>query len=93
MRLRPRLDGNQGEIVKALRQAGCFVQSLAAIGNGCPDLLVARCGVIKLMEIKDPAQPPSKQRLTTDEEQWIATCKCEVHIVKTVDEALSVMNL
>lgn len=93
MRLRPKLDGNQGEIVKALRQAGCFVQSLAAIGNGCPDLLVARCGVIKLMELKDPSQPPSKQRLTRDEALWMANCKCEVNIVKTVDEALAVMNL
>lgn len=93
MRLRPRLDGNQGEIVKALRQAGCFVQSLASIGGGCPDILCARGGVIKLMELKDSSQPPSKQRLTQDEIEWIAKCKCEVNIVKTIDEALAVMNL
>lgn len=28
------------EIAEALRRAGCTVQSLAALGNGAPDLLV-----------------------------------------------------
>ncbi len=35
-----RVDDNQREIVKALRAVGACVQSLAEIGQGCPDLLV-----------------------------------------------------
>lgn len=93
MRHRPRLDGNHNQIVKALRQAGCFVQSLASIGAGCPDLLVVRCGKIYLIEIKDPKQPPSKQRLTADESDWISKCKCTVHIVRTIQEALDAVSL
>jgi hypothetical protein len=35
-----KVDANHGEIVKALRSAGCGVLDLSAVGNGCPDLLV-----------------------------------------------------
>ena len=42
MRRAARIDDNQIAIVKALRKAGCSVLSLAAVGNGCPDLLVFR---------------------------------------------------
>ena len=44
MRRAAKIDDNQAVIVKALRKAGCEVMSLAAIGNGCPDLLVYRGG-------------------------------------------------
>src|SRR5580700_7594734 len=51
MRHRPRIDANHVEIVKALRQAGASVQSLAGVGKGCPDLLVARAGQMWLIEV------------------------------------------
>jgi hypothetical protein len=70
MRRRARTDANQAEIVNALRQAGAFVQSLAEIGDGCPDLLVSRAGKTYLLEVKDHAQPPSKRQLTDDQMRW-----------------------
>ena len=51
MRFAARVDGNQTAIVAALRKAGCNVLSLAAIGRGCPDLLVHRAGLIYLILI------------------------------------------
>lgn len=70
MRRAPRLDANQPEIVRALRAAGCSVQSLAALGDGVPDLLVGWLGRNYLLEVKDGSLPPSRRRLTDDEERW-----------------------
>lgn len=70
MRRRAKVDANQAEIVAALRRAGATVQSLAEIGDGCPDLLVGRAGKTLLIEIKDGAQPPSKRQLTEDQLRW-----------------------
>lgn len=53
MRRAARIDGNHIEIVKEFRgYPGVSVLSLAAIGKGVPDLLVAFRGVTWLVEIK-----------------------------------------
>ena len=87
MRKRGRIDGNHVEIVAALRQVGAFVQSIAAIGNGCPDLLVAYHGRVFLVEVK-----AAGGRLTADEAAWIGECEriggVSVYLVRGVDDAL-----
>lgn len=65
-----RVDANQPAIVAALRQAGCTVQVLSAVGKGCPDLLVSYHGLLFMCEVKDGGKSPSKQRLTPDEADW-----------------------
>lgn len=92
MRKFARLDDNHTAIVTKLRQACCAVQSLASVGNGCPDLLVSRNGQMWLMEVKDGDKSPSRQRLTEDEALWISKWKAPVHIVRTVDEALALIE-
>lgn len=87
------VDANQKEIVKALRQAGVTVQVLSAVGQGCPDLLAARCGVNYLLEIKDGAKVLSKQALTPVQVEWHATWAGQVAIVKTVEQALVAVGL
>lgn len=52
MRRAAKIDSNQEQIVSALRAAGATVQSLAAIGKGCPDILCAFRNAMYLMEIK-----------------------------------------
>jgi hypothetical protein len=50
-----KVDANQPAIVKALRDAGCKVQSLAKVGKGCPDLLVYVPGFgLIVAEVKMP---------------------------------------
>lgn len=88
MRRKARLDDNHNEVVKALRKMGCSVQSLASIGNGVPDILVARCGKMALAEIKDGAKVPSKRRLTEDEINWHANWKAPVWVIQSVQEAI-----
>ena len=87
-----KIDGNQPLIVDALRAAGCFVQSLAEVGNGCPDLLVSRAGQIFVIELKDPTQAPSDRRLTPMQKQWHAGWQARAHLVETVDQALLVVG-
>lgn len=72
MRLKPKIDGNQTEVVTALRAIGCTVHSLAACGHGMPDLLVGYRGRTTLLEVKDGSLPPSKRALTPDQAAWHA---------------------
>jgi hypothetical protein len=83
-----RTDGTHAEIVKTLRSIGFFVQSLASVGNGCPDLLVSRCGCWHLIEVKNGNLSPSEQRLTGDETEWISRAKAPVNILHSAEEAV-----
>lgn len=93
MRRAAKTDANQTAIVQALRDAGCSVQSLAAIGKGCPDLLVCGPdGVLHLIEVKDGDKPPSARKLTPDQVSWHATWTGRVHVVTSVWEALAIVG-
>jgi hypothetical protein len=87
-----KIDDNQKMIVNALRIAGASVQSLAATGKGCPDLLVGYHGINYLMEVKDGDKMLSKQKLTIDQEHWHSLWLGSVHVVKSVDEALKILQ-
>jgi Holliday junction resolvase len=52
MRRNARIDKNHPEVVEAFRKLGASVLSLAPLGRGIPDLLVAIGGVTWLVEIK-----------------------------------------
>lgn len=91
MRKAAKIDDNQKAIVNVLRQIGASVQSLAATGKGCPDLLVGYHGINYLMEIKDGDKVLSKQKLTIDQEHWHSLWRGTVHVVKSVDEALKIL--
>ena len=91
MRRYPNLDANQPDIVKALRQAGASVTSLASVGGGCPDLLVGIRKVTTVIEVKDGAKPPSKRKLTEAEQDWHDAYQGSVHIVESIEQALAVL--
>lgn len=86
-----RVDSNQVEIVKALRQIGCTVTPTHTIGAGFPDIVVGRNGINYLMEIKDGKKPASARALTPDETKWHIEWRGVVHIVYSVDDALRVV--
>jgi hypothetical protein len=88
MRRAARVDANQDQIVAALRAAGASVQSLAQIGQGCPDILVALRGAMWLMELKTgKAEPNDKQA------KWHIEWCAPVHVVRTPDEALRAVGV
>lgn len=70
MRRAAKIDANQTQVIEALRAAGATVQSLAAVGEGVPDLLVGFQGKTLLMEVKDGRKPPSQRQLTDKQLTW-----------------------
>lgn len=91
MRRAAKIDANQPAVIAALRQIGCTVQPLHAVGKGCPDLLVGFIGGNVLLEIKDGNKPPSARLLTPDQVDWHQMWKGPVAVVKTPEEAIAVV--
>lgn len=93
MRRAAKVDSNQVELVDALRKCGYSVLSLAAIGRGVPDLLVAAHGVTVLLELKDGSKSPSRRGLTDDQIAFLDTWRGTAFVVASLDEALGVMKV
>jgi hypothetical protein len=92
LRTASRVDGNQPEIVKALRAIGASVLHLHQLKN-CFDLLVGYRGRTFVIEVKDPAQPPSARKLTPGEEEFRRTWRgSPYHIVHSPDEAIRIIT-
>lgn len=94
MRRAPRKDANHGDVVKALEMVGCKVQDLAAVGDGCPDLLIGIPTVraLAFVEIKDGDKSPSRRALTPDQVEWHQEWDgYPVHIVESVSDALAIV--
>ena len=86
-----KVDDNQKVIVETLRRVGFSVQSLAATGKGCPDILVGSNGKNFLFEIKDGAKPECKRKLTPDEEAWHKAWKGQIHIALCAEEIIAIV--
>lgn len=84
MRWAAKRDANEPEIVAALEMAGWTVIKVS--DSGFPDLLCARKGVLKLLEVKMP-----DGELTPAQEKTFARIQralVSVHVVRTPEEAL-----
>ena len=93
-----RIDANQPEIVRVLREAGATVQPLHTVGKGCPDLVVGYNGQNYLLEIKDPTavnkagkfRPSHRDR---DHADWHVNWRGQVQIVWSAVEALQAIGV
>lgn len=92
MRRAARTDANQTDIVDALRDVGASVSVTSMVGSGFPDIVVGYRGINYLMEIKDGSKPPSKRRLTSDEQEFHDLWRGSVIVVQNVDEALKAIG-
>jgi hypothetical protein len=94
MRRAAKVDANHTQVVMALQAAGATVQSLAAVGQGVPDLLVGFQGKTLLMEVKDGQKPPSARRLTEQQITWHGAWRGgPVAVVDGVDAALRALGV
>jgi Holliday junction resolvase len=93
MRRNAKVDSNQKSIVQTLRKAGCRVLSLAAVGQGCPDLLVSRACTLYLLEVKDGSLPPSAGRNRLSKQQVAFHKLWTVSVVCSESEALEAVGL
>jgi hypothetical protein len=83
-----RVDANQGEIVKALRQIGCTVTPLHRVGQGVSDLLVSFRQRWVVLECK----AKSKDDLTPDQVKWIGLQRAPVFIATSPLEAVTLLQ-
>lgn len=87
-----RVDDNQRDIVKTFRDIGFSVLILSDVGKGCPDILVGFRGMNYLVEIKDGAKSPSKQRLTPHEDEFHQSWRGQVIIIRSINEVLKFVS-
>jgi len=78
-----KVDGNQGEIVTALRQSGHQVVVLSRVGDSVPDLLVGRAGLWWLCENK-----ADKGKLSTGQVMFLRGAQGPVIVARTAQEAI-----
>ena len=91
-----RQDSNHGAVRLALEQAGCVCTNTHMVGNGFPDLV---CGFrrddgqprIILIEVKDGSLPPSRQKLTPDEQRWFNLWPGDAWVVRSAKEAVELV--
>lgn len=82
---RHRADGNQAEIVQALRKIGCDVEHI-----GRPvDILVGYRAKNFLIEIKDPK---GENKLSAGQKEFIATWRGQVRVCRSADEAIRLVT-
>jgi len=81
-----RIDANQPDIVKSFRKLGCSVAHIHMVGDGIPDIIVGFQGNNYLIEIKDGSKPPSKRKLTDDEQEWHDNWLGSVHIIESISD-------
>ena len=94
MRRAAKVDANHTQVVMALQAAGATVQSLAAVGQGVPDLLVGFQGKTLLMEVKDGQKPPSHRRLTEQQITWHGAWRGgPIAVVDGVEAALRALGV
>lgn len=87
MRRAAKRDDNERQIVDALRGIGAAVTQVDA--KGVPDLLVSYRGHWCVLEVKDGNKPPSRQRLTPEQEAWRDQQRAPVPVVTTVEDAIA----
>ena len=85
-------DSNHPEIVQTLKALGATVCDLKAVGGGVPDILVGYHGKNILMELKDGNKTPSAAKLNTLQVLWHKQWGGQVDVVKSVDEAIALLN-
>jgi hypothetical protein len=83
------VDGSHEAIVKALRAAGCTVQSLAVCGGGAPDLLVGYRGSNHLLEVK---LPHKSSKLNDAQREWHRVWRGIVTVVRSPEQALEAVG-
>jgi len=82
-----KVDANQHAIVKAMRKRGATCHLLFREGRGCPDVLAGFLGYNLLIEIKT-----EDGELTDREAKWHDWWRGTVYIVRTVNDALDILD-
>jgi len=86
-----RRDGNHKQLVDQLLGVGYSVLDTADLGHGAPDLVVGANGINLLLEVKNPEQPPSKRKLTPQEQDFCNDWRGQYDVVETIDDVIRIV--
>ncbi len=92
-----KVDSNQKAIVALGRKLGADIAITSFAGDGFPDTVwqfwckYSQLKMTHLVEIKDGNKPPSRQRLTPDQEKFHAIFDCT--IVKCEADVFKLMGI
>lgn len=92
-----RIDKNQNEIVRGLRNLGFTVWITSALGKGSPDICVGtrtENGVKLniLLELKDGSKCESQRKLTPLEDAFHKSWRGQIDVVNDLDEAVALIG-
>lgn len=88
-----KVDSNQAELVKQIRKIpGVSVALTHIVGNGFVDGIIGYQKRNYLCEIKDPSQPPSKRKLTPDEEEFHRNWTGQIAVIMTLDDVIEMIK-
>lgn len=91
---RRKTDANQAGIVNALEKLGVCVIDLSGSGKGVMDLLLAYKGNFIAVEVKNlNGRGDMLTKAQIKLHKSIGDAGCEVHICRTVDEALALIGV
>lgn len=87
-----RVDRNHWEVFNAFRRLGWCAISTHALGAGFSDMVIAKAGVLKLVEVKDGKKSKSRQALTPDQVLYhrdMAAAGCPVVVITSLDDVIA----
>jgi len=87
-----RVDENQPEIVKFLRDKGVVVKHTHMVGSGFADIVCGYKGKNFLFEIKDGKKPESQRKLTAAETIFHFEWKGQIDIVTSGEDAWNIIH-
>ena len=87
-----KIDSNQPTIVKQLRALHISVRVTSMVGEGFVDLVLGFRSKNFLIELKDPSKPPSKRRLTQDEQDFFDGWRGQASVCESLQEILEVIG-
>jgi hypothetical protein len=87
-----KIDANQPRIVEQLRKLHVSVRVLSMVGEGFPDLILGFRKMCFIIELKDGSLPPSKRKLTPEEQKFADTWRGQYAVCETLEEILIVIG-
>lgn len=94
MRKAARVDDNQKEIVKQLRQIpNLSIAITSQLGKGFPDFIIGYKSLNYMIELKDGSKVESKRKLTPDEVIFHESWKGQINVCNNIEEIFKLIGI
>jgi hypothetical protein len=90
---RAKIDSNQPDIVTAFEGRGATVQSLARVGDNCPDLLIGIFGINIVAEVKSHPAGTVAGEPSEGQAEWIKNWRGLAVVVRSLEDVGRVCDM